>query len=250
MTTKTALRTIALTAAGWLLAAGTGLAYVVILKDGTKIFARVKYEVRGANAIITLENGNITQIPFSQVDVRGSDAYNKENVGNVIAIDTPKEKDLDTPKTQERKGENLDSFIRKNKTAQLGAPAPRPEKPPNSAPPQAANAPSGGSTGNPYIDREADRIFGEANIAHYRLSPGPRVSFIASEEDAVFRALNAAAKLMIELGANGKAGSLEVGIVSASGEDGGKFKMTPDNARALNDGSETASEFFVKRVIF
>jgi hypothetical protein len=250
MNSKVVSRVLSIAAAVWLLTAGVGLAYVVILKDGSKIFARAKYEVRGQNAIITLENGNITQIPVSQIDVPGSDKYNKENVGNVIAIATPKEKELETPTTNQKKGKNLEEFIKERKKQDLGTPPPAAPKPAAAPPPAAPNAPSGGSTGNPYIDREAERIFGEAGITHYRLSPGPRVAFIASEEDAVFRTLNAAAKLIVGLGASGKAASLDVSIVSASGEDGGKFKMTPDNVRGLTEGSETASEYFVKRVIF
>ncbi len=249
MNGKVVLRGLALAAAWWL-AAGAALAYVVVLKDGSKIFARSKYEVRGANAVITLENGNITQIPFSQIDVPGSDRYNKENVGNVIAISTPQEKELETPKTTDKKRENLEQFIREKKKEETAAPSPQPARPATPAPAAASAGSSGGSTGNPFIDREAERVFTEGGITQYRLSPGPRVAFIASEEDSVFRALNAAARLIVSLGSTGKATSLDVSVVSAAGEEGGKFKMTPDNARGLTEGSETASEFFVKRVIF
>ena len=247
MNTKIARRTMLLTAV-WLLAAGASFAYVVVLKDGSKIFARSKYEVKGNNAIITLENGNITQIPFSQIDVAGSDQYNKENVGNVIVVTTPTEKELQTPQQTQKKGKNLNEFIQEKKKEEMSAP-PRAAK--SATPPAVApNAPPGGSTGNPSVDRDAERIFAEAGVTQYRLSAGPRVAFIASEEDAVFRTLNAAAKLMVALGATGKASSLDVSVVSASGEDGGKFKMTPENVKALTEGSETASEFFVKRVMF
>jgi hypothetical protein len=71
------------------LAASSALAYVVKLKDGSLIFARTKYTVKGDKAIITLENGTVTAIKLDQVDVEGSDQYNKENFGNVVAIDTP-----------------------------------------------------------------------------------------------------------------------------------------------------------------
>ena len=59
------------------------------LKDGSLIFARTKYTVKGDRAIITLENGTVTAIKLDEIDVEGSEKYNKENFGNVVAIDTP-----------------------------------------------------------------------------------------------------------------------------------------------------------------
>jgi len=72
-------------------------AYAVKLKDGSILFARVPYAVKGARAIITLENGTITQIPLSQVDEPGTERYNRENFGNAIAIPTPRENALRLP---------------------------------------------------------------------------------------------------------------------------------------------------------
>ena len=72
-------------------------AYVVKLKDGTLVFARAQYVVKGANAIITLENGTLTQIPLVQVDEPGSESYNRENYGNAIRIITPPEHGVRLP---------------------------------------------------------------------------------------------------------------------------------------------------------
>src|SRR5215470_10864143 len=86
--------------------------YVVLLKDGSKIMARGKWEVKGSNAIITLENGNITQILLAQIDIAGTDKYNQENSGNVIALQAPKEQELQKPKTNQQPGEKLSEFIK------------------------------------------------------------------------------------------------------------------------------------------
>src|SRR5262245_32736696 len=64
-------------------------AYVIKLKDGSLIFAKIKYTVKGDRAIVTLENGTVTAIKLDQIDVAGSEKYNAENFGNVVAIDTP-----------------------------------------------------------------------------------------------------------------------------------------------------------------
>src|SRR6516165_6005456 len=75
--------------AALVLAAAPAFAYVIKLKDGSLIFARSKYTVKGDRAIITLENGTVTAMKLEEIDVDGSEQYNKENFGNVVAIDTP-----------------------------------------------------------------------------------------------------------------------------------------------------------------
>src|SRR5450432_3788221 len=84
-------------AAALLLAVGLGaaspvLAYNVKLKDGSIIFARTKYEVKGKKAIITLQNGTVVSYDLDLIDVPGTDQYNKDNPGNVLVIDTAPEK--------------------------------------------------------------------------------------------------------------------------------------------------------------
>jgi len=79
-------------------------AYAVKLKDGSLLFARVPYAVKGTRAIITLENGTITQIPLEQVDEPGTEKYNRENFGNAIAIPTPRENVLRLPARAPRPG--------------------------------------------------------------------------------------------------------------------------------------------------
>ena len=63
--------------------------YAVRMKDGSRVLARVPYTVKGTRAIITLENGIVTQIPLEQVDVPGTEKFNRENCGNVITLSTP-----------------------------------------------------------------------------------------------------------------------------------------------------------------
>ena len=72
-------------------------AYSVKLKDGSLVFARVPYTVKGTRAIITLENGIVTQIPLDKVDEPGTEKYNRENCGNVIVIPTPQNKAFQLP---------------------------------------------------------------------------------------------------------------------------------------------------------
>src|SRR4029079_12213875 len=75
--------------AALILASAPAFAYVIKLKDGSLIFARTKYTVKGDRAIITLENGTVTAMKLDQIDVDGSEQYNKETFANAVAIDTP-----------------------------------------------------------------------------------------------------------------------------------------------------------------
>jgi hypothetical protein len=77
-------------------------AYAVKLKDGSLVLARVPYTVKGTRAIITLENGIVTQIPLDKIDEPGTERYNCENDGSVIAITAPQKKALQLPSRAKR----------------------------------------------------------------------------------------------------------------------------------------------------
>ena len=94
-------------------------AYAVKLKDGSLVFARVPYTVKGTRAIITLENGIVTQIPLDKIDEPGTEKYNRENYGNVIKITTPPERSFQLPARATRSasvpsdsGQSVDPVLR------------------------------------------------------------------------------------------------------------------------------------------
>src|SRR6266542_3722670 len=99
------------------------LAYVVKLKDGSLVFARTPYTVKGKNAIITLENGTVTQIDLDKIDVPGTEKYNRENFGNVIAIDAPQEKVFQAPTPVAQSKSTLEALVRQRRD-RLGLPTP------------------------------------------------------------------------------------------------------------------------------
>lgn len=230
-----------------LLAAAPSFAYVVIMKDGTKIFARQKFQVRNGNALITLENGIVTDIALNQIDEAATEKYNKENTGNVDVMDTPEVRKIQTPPSSRPKSFTLGDYIKQHAT-QPGAPA----RPTFNRPPAArsAAAETAASTADPTVEREVTRILEEAGVMRYRVFAGPKVTVVASGEDDVFRTLTAAARLTVDLAGIGKASSVALEITAADGSDAGRFKLTPDLVAGLNAGTETPSEFFVKNVIF
>lgn len=226
------------------LAASPAIAYVVVLKDGSKLFGKEKYTIRKDFAVFTMENGNVAEVPMANVDVPATEKYNQENVGNVLVLNTPTQKVLETPKNTSTDRQNLSRYIQQ-RFAQPHAPR-KDEK----AAGKPAPAPAPHEIADPLIIREAIRILEGAGVTRYKLEVGPKVVLIADQEDAVFRGVSAAARLAQDLTSLGKAPALDVEIVSSAGSDGGRFRMTPDSIKGLTDGTMTASEYFVQNVIF
>jgi hypothetical protein len=214
-------------------------AYVIVLKDGSKVFGKKKYEVKRDFAVFTLESGNIAEIPLAKVDVPATETYNKENVGNVLVLDRPDAKVLETPKSTSTDRQNLSRYIQQQ-FKQPKAAGSTPSKP----------APAKPAPADAMMIREAIRILEGAGVTQYRLQAGPKVVLVADQDEDVFRALSAVARLAQDLTSLGKIASLEVEFVSSTGSEGGTFRMTADNVKDLTEGQITPSEYFVQNVIF
>src|SRR5262252_6348645 len=176
-----------------LLLTSAASAYVVKLKDGSLIFAKMKYTVKGDRAIITLENGTVTAMKLDQIDVEGSDKYNAENFGNVVAIDTPEgRKPTAVAAATGPASPRLQDYI-KDKHPRMGLPA--------------AADKSGGADGSGPSFQPVDanlqgafqKVFDGAGITQYRLTnfrvkTGLLVT--ANTEEQVLNALSAAARAL------------------------------------------------------
>ena len=233
-----------LAVAAFLALSATSLAYVVKLKDGSLIFARTKYTVKGDRAIITLENGTVTAIKLSEVDVEGSEKYNKENFGNVIAIDTPESR-MPTPAPEAPQPPRVQDYIRQNK--------PRMDLPP-SASQKAAAAGSGPSFGavDQNLQGAFTRIFDGAGITQYKLTNfrgSTGVLITANTEEAVFNAINATARALTDPASRGTPITITVVLTTSSGESAGRLEMSPEQARLLVNGQVSAADYFVRNVV-
>ncbi len=224
-------------------AAASALAYVVKLKDGSLIFARTKYSVKGDKAIITLENGTVTAIRLDQIDVEGSDQYNKENFGNVVAIDTPDSRKPTTAPNAPA-APRLQDYIRENK--------------PRMALPSQAEKPAADGAGPSFQAVDANlqsafaKVFDGAGITQYKLTNfrgQTRLLVTTNTEEAVFNTLNAAARALSDPGSRGALVTIQIIMTSSGGESGGTLEMTPEQARQLVNGQISAADFFVKKVV-
>lgn len=226
-----------------LLAAAPAFAYVIKLKDGSLIFAKTKYTVKGDKAIVTLENGTVTQMKLELIDVEGSEQYNKENFGNVVAIDTP-EGHKPTPGPSAPKPESIQDYLKS-------------KKPRMSLPSQSDKAAAGGGTGpsfqevDPNLQSAFAKVFDGAGISQYKLTNfrGKTALLVTTNtEEAVFNALNAAARALSDPQSRGSSITIHIILTTSGGEAAGTLEMSPEQARQLVNGQISAADFFVKNV--
>ena len=243
------VRRTAITVAALVLLTSSLLAYVVKLKDGTLVFARAPYTVKGTQAIITLENGNVTQIAMDKVDVPGTIQYNKENFGNVVAIDAPEEKPKQLPTAPPRSNNPLGDLIKQRGT-RIG--------PPDSGTRGSGfglrhRAKSGEAAVDPVYQSTFTQVLQGAEISQFRVVSArgrTRILVTADSEQAVFSTLSASAKAMRDAFARGRSDSVEIVLTTSAGEPAGTFDMSPAQAKLLVDKNLTVQEYFVKNVIF
>ena len=226
-----------------LLAAAPAFAYVIKLKDGSLIFAKTKYTVKGDKAIVTLENGTVTSMKLDLIDVDGSEQYNKENFGNVVAIDTPEGR-KPTPVADMPQPARLQDYM-KNKNPRMALP------------PSGAEKAAGGGTGpsfqevDPNLQSAFAKVFDGAGISQYKLTNfrGKTGLLVTTNtEEQVFNALNAAARALSDPQTRGLSVTIHIILTSSGGEAAGTLDMTSEQARLLVNGQVSAADFFVKNV--
>jgi hypothetical protein len=225
------------------LAAAPAFAYVVKLKDGSLIFARTKYTVKGDRAIITLENGTVTAMKLDEIDVDGSEQYNKENFGNVVAIDTPDSRKPTAAPSTAQPGARVQDYIR--------------DKKPRMALPSHDDKAAGGGSGPSFQPVDSNlqsafvKVFDGAGISQYKLTNfrGQTGLLVTTNtEEQVFNALNAAARAMSDPTSRGVNITIHIILTSSAGESAGTLDMTPEQARLLVNGQVSAADYFVKNV--
>ena len=235
-------KTLASVCLALLLGSSAALGYVVKLKDGSLIFARIKYSVKGDKAIITLENGTVTAIRLDQIDVEGSDQYNKENFGNVVAIDTPDGR-KPTASVAAPASPRLQDYIR-DKKPRMGLPQPGEKAGTEGSGPSFQQV-------DANLQTAFTKVFDGAGITQYKLTNfrgKTRLLVTTNTEEAVFNALSAAARALSDPTSRGVAATIQIVMTSSSGESAGTLEMSPDQAHQIVNGQLTAADFFVKNV--
>ena len=224
------------------------LAYNVKLKDGSIIFARSRYEVKGTKAIITLQNGTVTQIDLSSIDIPGTEQYNKENPGNVIALMQGEDREVKVPTIRPVPTVSLSDVIRQRKRP-IGELFNKPAE-------GGESAPSGGVSSFQPVESGVEsafrRVLDGAAMTQYKLTNFRgklRLLATVNSEEAVFNMLSASARALGDLLDKGKPTSVEIVLTTGGGDAAGTFEMTADQARQLVNGNLSVSDYFVKNVV-
>ncbi|NIA09996.1 MAG: hypothetical protein GWP10_09780 [Nitrospiraceae bacterium] len=232
--------------------AGATAGYVVILKSGQRIRAQKAYEIKGAQAWITLITGTVTAIPLKLVDVVATERYNRLGFGSALTVEgVDTNRPAPTPTPEVSLG-SIASIQPRGTNSILGS----------SVPPTPTPTPGIKLQRKLYPDKRVDaafqRIFDEQHLYLYRTSVGTRSGYyfvraITDSEAQVFHALKVVAsaytlihKLHPELAPK----AVELAMRTTAGKPAGTFRISLAQAQELTSGKIGVAQFYVSNVIF
>ncbi len=258
-------RTRSLTLLALALFAAPALAYTIYLKDGSRIIAREKYTVKGERAILILESGTRSSMPFDEIDIPRTDKANETNVGTAIVFEDGKAVQLERNAAQPPAQPRLQDLIRSNSagvrdnaTAPAAAPSVLPaavatQEPKRSSRPTEANIahPDPGLAGElrGFVTARgitAVQVYRGADDTH------PRLVFGTGSEGAVFKALLVSANALLHFQSVRPTAvqGIEIECESSDGGLGARLLLNPQQASDIVTGRTEITRFFVENVQF
>jgi hypothetical protein len=241
-----------------------GAGYTIILKDGSSLIAKQKYNVQNGRAIITLLNGTETFVRVDQIDVPRTEAANRSGYGTGVVIPGSPQ-DIGTVPAQPQKDQTLADLIAKKSAGPRDVPGARRDK----------DQPAGGRllktkagytdlstlSRKPYshadVTAQLQQFFhgqGLDEIEIYEGTQGdrPLIEISTNSEGSVFKALGTAANALLQVrdALPGRVAALEVLLTTPAHERAGQFVLTPDMATDLVARKMDVTAFFVKNVQF
>lgn len=255
------LASLALAAA--LLTALSAPAYLIILKDGTRLEAAEKPVAQGRNYLFQDKLGARKMIAIAEVDPAKTEAANKENYRDAYILGDPAPMKKESESSA--KAPSLSEFIRQTKKSDIPAPAPAAPVIPNDSstspsPEKAAQrnferstGPAPGNVLDPLVQDAFLRAYQSASVRGARITQGGagtiRVQAVTDGETVVFGALVGTARGLKEARSAGRSvEQVELYMATSAGENAGKFLITPEDADSLLNGTVPPAKFFVANV--
>lgn len=243
-------KTLTLFALASLLSVQSFASYWVVLKDGTKYKAKAKPAVTNGKALVQLENGQSLQLDASLIDNAKSEQQTRLGLGdaNVLA-------EGQAPPQVKKEGPSLGSSIKLRKLP-AQQPAAATPTPVDTAPAIAPLPSSGGPAMSSEVIDKFERAFENVGIFEHKVnSPGPHLihaDVTADTEEKVFNAISAVAFLMVRnAGVPGaQVDMVELFMGTVTGGAAGRFRMTREDAQAIDSKTMTREDYFVKKVLF
>jgi hypothetical protein len=249
-----------------LLAAALGLvlsapafAYVIFLKDGTRLVAAEKPTVQGDRLVFSTNIGTVQSVPVADFDAKRTEEANKLSAGDAYVLDTPDGKfQLETvgkkPTLSEYiKKHNGQNLVMKDEPKGDGRDA-RSETPADRKTEKALAAGDAAQGVDPVVNDTFLRALEASGIRGPHIVPinrGVRIQALTDTEQQVFAALGGIARGMKESRAAGRQlDMVEVWLGTTSGQSAGHFEMSAEDADSLLNGKVGAAKYFVANVMF
>jgi hypothetical protein len=240
------------------LCAGQAAAYVIYLKDGSKIVAQEKYEVRGGKAHIVLQNGTRSVLDAAEIDVARTEEANRSNLGSAVILEGGEAVEARPAPPPEKP--SLRDLVRRDP-----APPPRSSNGQRSAASTVPRTASGHldlaalprrPLAAPEVAAEIAALFAEHGITPVQVTRGSAddralIEATTSSEAAVFRSLAVAASALVrQRQQGGPVEAVELLMSTPNGERAGQFVLTPELADDLLQGRVDVATFFLAHVQF
>jgi hypothetical protein len=236
-------------------------AYTVVLKDGSTIVAKTKYQLQGDRAVITLPNGTQTFVRANQIDVARTEQANKIDYGTAVVLrGDPSSAAAPPPPAQ---GKRLSDLIARDQAVPRALPEIRRETRREAGP---LGRTSSGSSDfaslprKPFSPLEAasvlQQFFRGQQIEEVAIYQGtqagrPLLEVTTNSEAAVFRALTVSSNALLHVrGTHPGIEALELLLVTPTKERAGQFVLTPQMAAELVAKKVEVSAFFLDHVQF
>jgi hypothetical protein len=223
--------------------------YVVVLRNGKRIVAKDKYEVKGTNAVFVTKIGTLTSIPLSLVDVQATEKANALHLGDAEALDWVDIQRIFPTPTPTPQVSALGRIRPGIATKEGDAAKPTP-------------TPGVGYREARYRDPQVDKAFQEGlesyHLYLYRTSQGTQPAYLFLEvqvngQPETLKALQAVSstyQLLAEKAPERLPERVEIQMINEAGKEAGLFRMSPADAAELVSGKVTPDKYFVEHVIF
>lgn len=224
--------------------------YVVVLKDGSRVVARDKYEVKGQNAVVRLKNGALTSIPLAYIDMAATERINAMKLGDAVALEgldgEPVVRATSTPTPSISHLGRIRGGVA---TAEGEAALPTP-------------TPGISLQAEGYRDPRVDRAFQEGleryRLYLYRTSRGTKPEFLfievqVSGQAEVYKSLQAVATtyhVLAQSAPDRAPEQVEIQMLNEARKEAGLFRISAADAAELATGKVSADDFYLKHVIF
>jgi hypothetical protein len=244
-------KTLTLLTFAMLLSTQAFASYTIVLKDGTRYDAKMKWTMQNGKALVTLTSGSTMTINPAEIDVAKTDEINNLGMGNVNVLSQGQPAQTNSAKQAPSLGQIVKMHRQQN-------------PPPTPAPTTTAQAPSGIAPAAPapiadQLDARLkdtfERAYENVGVFEHKLTGtnrSVRVQLTADSEEKVFNSISATAFLIARnAGLDGtQIDTVELYMATTTGGSAGRFQMNRADAESINNKAISQQDYFVRKVIY